>query len=151
MPTIVHRVGVKASIARVHGCFSTLPGLREFWSEGATGDPGAGGQLKFYFAGERPSAVMTVTEVSPTLITWHCDEGPREWVNTTVRFELREQINECSLYFQHDGWSQVTEFMGHCSTKWAYFLLGLKWHLEGAASVAYPNDVAISAWEEPLD
>ena len=150
MATIVHRVGVKASIARVHGCFSTLPGLREFWSESATGDPGVGGRLSFYFAGDEPSTIMTVTEVAPTLVVWRCVDGPSEWINTTVRIELREQSNECSLYFQHDGWSQVTEFMGHCSTKWAYFLLGLKSHLEGGASVAHPHDCAISAWEEPL-
>ena len=36
--------------------------------------------------------------------------------------------------------------MHHCSTKWAYFLLGLKSGLEGGAATPYPGDMAISTW-----
>jgi hypothetical protein len=36
--------------------------------------------------------------------------------------------------------------MHHCSTKWAYFLLGLKAGLEGGAATPYPDDMKISSW-----
>ena len=36
--------------------------------------------------------------------------------------------------------------MGHCSTKWAYFLLGLKAGLEGGKATPWPDDMPISSW-----
>ena len=35
---------------------------------------------------------------------------------------------------------------GTGSTKWAYFLLGLKAGLEGGSATPYPGDMAISTW-----
>jgi len=37
-------------------------------------------------------------------------------------------------------------FEAHCSTKWAYFLLGLKSLLEGGQATPYPGDLKISSW-----
>jgi hypothetical protein len=148
--SIVHRVGIKAPLHQVHGSFATLPGLRGFWTETIEGDPAPGGELSFYFAGQSPSAVMRVVEINASSVSWKCVTGPPEWIDTKISFEIREFANECCVFFCHEGWREVTQFMGHCSTKWAYFLLGLKMHLEGADSVAYPHDMAISAWEEPI-
>ena len=36
--------------------------------------------------------------------------------------------------------------MFHCSTKWAYFLLGLKASLEGGKATPFPGDLQISSW-----
>ncbi len=36
--------------------------------------------------------------------------------------------------------------MAHCSTKWGYFLLGLKNGLEGGKATRYPEDMKISSW-----
>jgi len=36
--------------------------------------------------------------------------------------------------------------MYHCSTKWGYFLLGLKAGLEGGQPSPYPTDMKISHW-----
>ena len=30
------------------------------------------------------------------------------------------------LLFKHEGWREPVEFMHHCSTKWAIFLMSLK-------------------------
>jgi hypothetical protein len=43
-------------------------------------------------------------------------------------------------------WREPVEFMGHCSTKWGYFLLGLKSSLEGGEGTPYPGDLQISSW-----
>jgi hypothetical protein len=50
------------------------------------------------------------------------------------------------VLFTHAGWREPVEFMHHCSTKWAYFLLGLKAGLEGGPATPYPEDMAISSW-----
>ena len=148
MPEIQHRVGIHAPIQRVHDHFATLPGLADFWTTKVEGDPAPGGELRFYFKGPEPSAVMEVTEVSPDRVVWRCAGGPDEWVGTEFQFNLTASDNETVVYFINTGWKETKEFMGHCSTKWGFFLVGLKLTLEGATPVSYPNDQIISSWEE---
>lgn len=148
MPEIQHRVGIHAPIELVHARFATLDGLADFWTTKVTGDPTTGGKLSFTFAGDDPSAVMEVLSVSPRRVVWRCVDGPDQWVGTEFTFDLGASDNETTVYFTNTGWRETSEFMGHCSTKWGYFLLGTKLSLEGAKPVSYPNDQAISGWEE---
>ena len=50
------------------------------------------------------------------------------------------------LRFAQAGWREPVEFMAHCSTKWAYFLLGLKDGFEGGKATPFPDDEHISSW-----
>ena len=34
----------------------------------------------------------------------------------------------------------------HCSTKWAYHLLGLRAGLQGGVATPYPEDMKVSSW-----
>ena len=44
------------------------------------------------------------------------------------------------------GWREPVEFMSHCSTKWATFLLSLKALLETGTGAPHPRDLQISNW-----
>jgi hypothetical protein len=147
MTEIQHRVGIRAPIERVHARFATLDGLATFWTTTVEGDPTPEGTLRFFFGGTEPSAVMDVVNVTDRRVQWRCAKGPEEWVGTEFSFNLAEAEDETVVYFTNTGWPEPKEFMGHCSTKWAFFLIGLKLTMEGAEPVAYPNDLAISGWE----
>ena len=74
-------------------------------------------------------------------------QGPEEWVGTNLTFDLSTVGDETVVLFTHaPTGGKPSEFMHHCSTKWGYFFFGLKGWLEGADSVAYPDDAAISSW-----
>ena len=77
---------------------------------------------------------------------WHCADGPEEWVGTNLSFDLSPSGGETVVVFTHGDWRQPVEFMHHCSTKWAYFLLGMKAGLEGGEATAFPQDMKISSW-----
>ncbi len=47
---------------------------------------------------------------------------------------------------RHQGWQEPVEFMHHCSTKWATFLMSLKSLLETGAGAPAPYDVKVSDW-----
>ena len=49
------------------------------------------------------------------------------------------------VMFKHQGWKEPVEFMHHCSTKWATYLLSMKSLLESGRGAPYPSDVHISA------
>jgi hypothetical protein len=44
------------------------------------------------------------------------------------------------------GWPEPVEFMDHCSTKWAVFLMSLKQFVETGSGSPNPRDVQISNW-----
>ena len=155
MADIRHRVGISAPQERVFEALSTKGGLADWWTRDVEGEATPGSTLRFFFGTPDPSGVMEVVNTTPShRVTWRCVAGPDDWVGTSLNFELKpsekgathEAGKETVLLFTHGEWREPTEFMHHCSTKWAYFLLGLKASLEGGASVAFPNDMPISSW-----
>ncbi|MGO8871712.1 MAG: SRPBCC family protein [Acidimicrobiales bacterium] len=147
MVDIRHRIGIAAPLPEVYAAVATTPGLRSWWTADVTGESVVGGSLQFYFGTPEPSAEFQVVDLVPDrLLAWRCAGGPDDWVDTTLTVDLTPSDGETVLLFTHGGWKEATEFMGHCSTKWAVFLLGMKSLLEGGPSVAFPNDPPISSW-----
>lgn len=131
MPNIVHRIGIKgATPAQVYTAFSTLEGLRSWWTRHTTGDPKVGGKLAFVFP-ERGSIDFQVLEAEPGVgVRWRCTSGPEDWVGTEVQARLKVIDGETTLDYRHCGWRNESTFMGHCSSQWAFFLFSLKRHFE---------------------
>jgi uncharacterized protein YndB with AHSA1/START domain len=149
MADIRHRVGINAPQQQVSAALATKEGLADWWTRDVQGDPAPGGMLRFSFFGSaEPGAVMEVTELIPDWrVEWRCVQGPDEWVGTTLTFDLKPgAASEIVLLLTHAGWREPVEFMHHCSTKWAYHLLGLKEWLESGALAVYPIDGKISSW-----
>lgn len=147
MADIRHRVGLAAPAGRVYGALATTKGLCGWWTRDVRGDAEIGSKLEFYFGAPEPGAVLEVTELVPGRgVSWRCLHGPDEWVGTTITYDLSTADGQTALLFTHAGWREPIEFMHHCSTKWAYFLLGLKAGLEGGAATPYPEDMKISSW-----
>ena len=48
--------------------------------------------------------------------------------------------------FKHQDWREPVEFMHHCSTKWAIFLMSLKALVETGKGAPNPVDVKIDNW-----
>jgi hypothetical protein len=111
------------------------------------GDSEVGGQLRFFFGKSEPSAVMEVVELSPDdRVRWRCIQGPAEWVGTTVTFDLKTTGGETVRLFTHGDWREPVEFMHHCSTAWASYLLSLKHGLEGGTAAPFPHNELVSSW-----
>lgn len=147
MPDIRHRVGINAPIDTVYESLATRDGLAGWWTRDVDGEPSRGASLAFSFGGPEPAAVMEVTELDPPArVRWKCTDGPPEWRNTMLTFEVKEAGDETAVLFTHAGWREPAEFMHHCSTKWAYYLIGLKAGLEGGKSTPWPEDAPISSW-----
>ncbi len=137
MVDILHRVGIAAPVAKVYETLTTLEGNRAWWDSNATGDARHGGVLTFFkhdFEVEaRPSE----------LVRWRCVKGSPEWVNTEVVFQLVWKKEQTFVLFTHCGWKEPVEFMHHCSTKWATFLLSLKALLETGKGRPAPGEVQV--------
>ncbi len=146
MVDIRHRIGITAPQQQVHEALATTEGVASWWTRDAQGDATEGGKLELYFGRPERGLVLEVVEVSADRVRWRCLEGPDEWLGTTFTFELSHADGETVVLFTHAGWREAVPFLAACSTKWAYFLLGLKSGLEGGEATPYPGDLHISRW-----
>jgi uncharacterized protein YndB with AHSA1/START domain len=138
MPDILHRVGIKATPRKVFEALSTVEGLCHWWITDTKGNAKQGGIIHFGFAD------MKVVEASPSKqVKWKCVKGPKEWLDTEIIFQLKVKKDETVVLFTHANWKKPDEFMRHCSTKWATFLLSLKGWLERDEGRPSPYDVKI--------
>jgi uncharacterized protein YndB with AHSA1/START domain len=147
MVDILHKVGIKSSSPDdVYRALTTCEGLSAWWSH-TQGESKVGGVLKFRF-GERGGFDMKVLALDPpSHVLWQVIDGPQEWIGTRISFDLRQEGDWTIVFFKHQGWKEPVEFMHHCSTKWATFLVSLKALLETGKGSPYPDDVKLDSWE----
>ena len=144
MPDILHRVELKSSPADVYRALATPEGLAGWWTTDTKGRSEVGGTIAFRF-GSRGGFDMQVLELLPgKRVLWQVVSGPKEWIGTKVGFDLQPDGDATGVLFKHEGWKEPVEFMHHCSTKWAMFLMSLKASVETGKGSPFPNDVHIT-------
>ena len=150
MVDIVHRVGIKAPLHAVYQALATREGAAGWWAVDTRGESVVGGTLKFVFTAdgkELGAFDIQVRELAPEQrVLWEVVGGPPEWVGTRISFDLKQEDDFAVILFKHEGWREPGEFMSHCSTKWAIFLMSLKAYVETGKGSPSPDDVKISNW-----
>jgi hypothetical protein len=143
----LHKIGIKGSTQKhVYGALTTIEGLSGWWTSDTQGDSKVGGVLQFQF--HAGGFDMKVLALRPdTHVRWEVVDGPGEWIGTQVSFDIQQQGDWTIVLFKHQGWKEPVEFMHHCSTKWAVFLLSLKSLLETGKGSPHPNDLKLDSWE----
>jgi uncharacterized protein YndB with AHSA1/START domain len=143
MPDIRHRVVISAPLEDVYASVATKEGISQWWTrDGVRGDSSEGSKIEFYFGSPEPAAVMEVTRLNPEgSVGWSCIEGADEWVGTELSFDLTQKDDATVVLFTHAGWRDHSEFMAHCSARWAYFLLSLKSLAETGRGTPFPEDL----------
>jgi uncharacterized protein YndB with AHSA1/START domain len=147
MVDILHKVGIKSAAPDdVYNALTTPEGLSAWWTSDTQGDSKIGGVLQFRFG--NGGFDMKVLELEPAKrVLWQVVDGPQEWLGTTISFDLKQQGDWTVVLFKHQGWKEPVEFMHHCSTKWAVFLLSLKSLLETGKGRPWPNEIKLDSWE----
>jgi uncharacterized protein YndB with AHSA1/START domain len=152
MVDIIHRVAAKAPIAKVYEALATVKGISDWWTVETTGESKVGGKVNTVFhipdgreLGRIPFEVLALKPNKE--VRWRFLEGgPPEWIGTEAIFSLSQEGEFTVIRFGHRGWKEEVEFMGHCSTKWATFLLSLRDLMETGKGRPAPDDLAISDW-----
>jgi hypothetical protein len=147
MPDILHKVGIKSSSPNnVYQALTTVGGLSGWWTSDTHGENKVAGVLQFRFG--NGGFDMKVLELKPgEHVLWQVVDGPEEWLGTKVSFDLKQNGDWIVVLFKHQGWKAPVEFMHHCSTKWAVFLLSLKSLLETGKGAPWPNEIKLDSWE----
>ncbi|SRR5665213_1874313 len=103
MPDILHKVGIKgSSLEKVYQAIATREGLAAWWTYRAQGESKVGGVLQFRF--EAGGMDMKVTELTlGKRVLWEVVDGPKEWMGTTISFDLKQEGDYAIVLFKHMG------------------------------------------------
>jgi len=148
MVDILHKIGVKSqSKDAAYKALATREGLSGWWTNDVEGDGKVGSVLHFHF-GTRGFIDMKVAALDPgKRVLWEVVDGPDVWIGTEVSFDLRQDGDYTVVLFKHQGWREPSEFMHHCSTKWATFLMGMKSLVETGKANPFPNDIKVAEFD----
>ncbi|HYQ16342.1 MAG TPA: SRPBCC domain-containing protein [Polyangiaceae bacterium] len=150
MVDIIHRIGIKAPLARVYEALATVEGVAGWWTDETSGEskPGRTFNVLFRSHGEvKGTMTFEVLALEPSkVVRWRCKAGPEEWLGTDVTFELRQEDEYTLILFGHRNWREAVEFTAHCSMKWATFLLSLRDLVETGKGRPSPHDLKIDNW-----
>lgn len=143
MATIHHQIGVDAPLLSVFEALATTEGVSKWWSR-CEGNAEQGGKFEMHF-GDYVMPFTVASVVPSELVRWKPQlEAAHEWSGTAIEFALANDGKQTLIRFKHEDWRQPTDFFGHCSTKWAVFLISLKQMLETGEGRPHPNDIHIN-------
>jgi uncharacterized protein YndB with AHSA1/START domain len=148
MVDILHKVGIRLSSPdEVYRALTSIARLARWWTVDARGRSDViGGIIEIRFPGG--GFDMSVVALDPgRRVLWRVIEGPEEWIGTRISFDIGQEEDWTILRFKHLDWKEPVDFMHHCSTKWAIFLLSLKSLLETGVGTPAPDETKLDAWE----
>lgn len=149
MPDIIHRIGIKAPVDQVSRALTTVEGIAGWWTEETTGSAATGGIVTVRFSDhgvEKGKMTIEVTRAALDDVSWRVQAGPPEWIGTDISFRLTQEGDMTLIIFGHLNWPEAGDFMGHCSMKWAVFLLSLRSLVETGRGSPAPRDLKIDNW-----
>ncbi|MDH3387285.1 MAG: SRPBCC domain-containing protein [Gammaproteobacteria bacterium] len=143
MAEIRHRVGIKGSAAGIYELLTTDAGLSRWWTTDTGGAGEVGSIIHFRFGDDGPRFEV-IELIADRLVRWrHHGELPNAWMGTEVLFELSQDEKQTIVNFSHYNWQKSDEFLAHCSTKWAIFMMSIKSCIESGRGQPYPDDIHI--------
>jgi uncharacterized protein YndB with AHSA1/START domain len=141
---ILHAVSIRGTPQQVFAALTEQSGLAGWWTRDVEAQPTVGSIAKFRF-GKGGGPDMEVVALAPNkFVHWRCRSNTwsDEWVNTELTFEIESRDDRTMVSFSHRRWMKESEFMRHCSQKWATFLLSLKSLVEQGKGAPAPDDMA---------
>lgn len=143
MAEIRHRVGINGSADAIYRLLTTDEGLARWWTTDTRGAGEPGSVIHFRFGDDGPRFEV-VELVADRLVRWrHRGELPEAWMGTEVRFRIEAEEKQTFVNFSHANWRLADDFLAHCSTKWAMFMMSLKAAIETGRGQPFPDDVHI--------
>jgi uncharacterized protein YndB with AHSA1/START domain len=139
----IHLV-IDATSDRVYGALTQQRHLAKWWTTSCEAKPIIGSKARFNFKKARFFTVMEITSLKPDKIEWTCIEAGaqdhKEWVGTSVVWEISDADGKSSLSMDHKDWKGETELYRNCTDGWAFYTSSLKSYLETGRGSPYSDN-----------
>ncbi len=160
MVDIRHTLVIEAQPHLIYRALTTSAGLSAWWTPHAQAIPEVGTMAGFPFAGNYVKRMQIVALTTDEFVKWHCLEGDKEWIGTSLTFklvqrnefelievhpEVKGQLEQGAsavktlLMFEHKDWKAYSASFAECSYTWAIFLRSLKLYCETGKGRPWPT------------
>lgn len=138
--SIKHYIEINTSKEELFKAITSREGIQAWWTECPIYDCEIGGKAHFIFKGNGYHNIMRISQLEENVILeWTVEQGDKQWIDTTILFELIEKENNIHLRFSHNLWQEQTDFFGHCNFHWGKYLMSLKTLLETGKGTPYTD------------
>lgn len=128
---------IKVPIATVYDALTSEKGLGNVWTKTLKVKPEIGFINEFDFDEGYTTKMKIIQLVENDKIVWECIDSDKEWIGTSISFELIEKNNTTTVTLKHFNWRERTDFYRSCSYNWAMFLYSLKTYCENKKGLPY--------------
>jgi uncharacterized protein YndB with AHSA1/START domain len=145
MSDIMHLIKMRATQDEVYRAVATAEGIRNWWTRDAVLDGRVGGAAEFGFYGHRMVINAKVGELdAPRRVSWNVISSTHGvFDGTTISFDLQSEEGITSLLFAHRGLKAGGNNIASATTRWGFYLLSLKRHLESGKGTPNPEDTEL--------
>lgn len=109
MATIMQGLSIKCKPDQIYAALTTTEGLSEWWTQYAQAELTTSSYAEFRFDDEGYCKMLVKMLEPNKLVKWTCVDGPQEWLETEVVFDLTEQAGSTWLKFDHTGWEATSD------------------------------------------
>lgn len=129
---ILHEITIEAPPGTVYRLLSESDGLKRWWTPDVQADREDGGTVIVDFGSRMTLLNFRIKELAANrLVHWVCADGPDEWKNTELIFEILPEDGHTVLIFTHRGWQSIEGLLRRTNTDWGRLLYVLKNTAEG--------------------
>lgn len=130
MATIRHHFTIKSPTKKVYDALTLEEGLKAWWTNDTSAKYEIGNINHFKFGDEYFNKMKVLELNFPSIVSWECVDGDKEWIGTKLTFELEEKDGDTYIKFSHLNWAEESEFFGFCNHQWGRYLDSLKYLCE---------------------
>lgn len=140
MPAIKHYLIVRSSPEKIYDALTTKEGVANWWTV-QTEIGNKVGDVNIFDFGERYHNKMKIVDLQPNKkAEWQCLEGDKEWIGTTLTFEIEKEDDHSILRFTHNDWREETDFFASCNYHWGYYMRSLKLYCEAGEGTPFEGN-----------
>lgn len=130
MADILHRVGIGATVEDVYKAITEAGGLQSWWSQHSEIKPEEGSLASVSFYNNAVTFDLRIKELSRNRVEWAVEDGPPDWVDTTITWSLASENGQTTVDFAHRGFSSMGSDFASVNYNWGWYLTSLKFYLE---------------------
>ncbi len=138
MPDIRHLINIQAKPEKINEAVSTAVGMAAWWTTDVAQQADNPLTLQLHF-GPDYFKILRLEARDKNRVVWKCLQADKEWVNTDIIFNFREDAQGTKLFFEHTGWGAYTDLYSQCSFDWTIFLRSLKAYVEKGKGKPFPD------------
>ena len=137
MEHIRHYLVIKAPIEKVYHAITSREGLSNWWTEETIAKPEVGFLNEFKFGGEYHNKMRVKELIQDKSVSWLCEDGDKEWINTIISFNLQSKEGKTILHFAQKNWREATDFYASCNFHWGRYMESLQMLCETGKGKAF--------------